>query len=212
MHIRLEQTLRAIDACLPNGAEPSTEQLYKMYDLSLRLQSQLLAVIYDREEFGTPAQQKQKTLAQQHSVGENGGASVTLTIHEPLPPMKRLTEAVEEHWKAMIHTAISDAARQGVLPWFEKALVEIEITTPRGTDNTRVWDTSNRAIQVILNNLKGVFFRDDDMEHMAFSVVGQWGEKGVTILRVSDFDGSRHIRGIRLDHENRENHGFSKTP
>ena len=81
---------------------------------------------------------------------------------------------------------LSDAAAQGPLPYFEKAFVEIEIVTPRGSNNARVWDTSNRAIQVILNNLKGIFFRDDDMEHMAFSVVGRWGEKGVTLLRISD--------------------------
>ena len=109
-----------------------------------------------------------------------------LKIDEPLPSMKKLTEAVEEHWKAMIHAAISDAAAQEPLPYFEKAFVEIEIVTPRGSDNARVWDTSNRAIQVILNNLKGIFFHDDDMEHMAFSVVGRWGEKGATILRISD--------------------------
>ena len=76
------------------------------------------------------------------------------------------------HWKAMLHAAISDAAAQGPLPYFEKAFVEIEIVTPRGSNNARVWDTSNRALQVILNNLKGIFFHDDDMEHMAFSVAG----------------------------------------
>ena len=111
---------------------------------------------------------------------------MTLRIDDPLPSMKKLTEAVEEHWKAMLHAAISDAAAQEPLPYFEKEFVEIEIVTPRGSNNARVWDTSNRAIQVILNNLKGVFFRDDDMEHMAFSVVGRWSEKGVTILRISD--------------------------
>ena len=51
-----------------------------------------------------------------------------------------------------------------------------------------MWDTSNRAIQVVLNNLKGIFFRDDDMEHMAFSVVGRWGEgTGKTVIRIFDF-------------------------
>ena len=70
----------------------------------------------------------------------------------------------------------------------EKAMVEIEIITPKGTNNAQAWDTSNRAIQLILNNLKGIFFRDDDMEHMAFSVVGKWSEKGVTIIRISAFD------------------------
>ena len=42
------------------------------------------------------------------------------------------------------------------VPFFEKAFVAIHIVTPKGSDNARVWDTSNRAIQVILNNLKGV--------------------------------------------------------
>ena len=157
-----------------------------MYELTLRLQSQELAVIYDMEAFGSPAAQEQRTLAQQHSGGENRNGVVTLKIDEPLPSMKKLTEAAEEHWKAMLHAAISDAAAQEPLPYFEKAFVEIEIVTPRGSNNARVWDTSNRAIQVILNNLKGIFFRDDDMEHMAFSVVGRWGKKGVTILRISD--------------------------
>ena len=102
--------------------------------------------------------------------------------------MKRLTEALEEHWKEMIHVAIADTAQQKPLPFFDKAFVEIEIVTPKGSNNTQVWDTSNRAIQVILNNLKGIFFQDDNMEHMAFSVVGRWGEKGVTIIRISDFE------------------------
>ena len=75
--------------------------------------------------------------------------------------------------------------------------MEIEIITPRGSDNARLWDTSNRAIQVILNNLKGILFEDDNMEHMAFSVVGRWGEKGVTIIRVSELDQSQQIGGIR---------------
>ena len=88
----------------------------------------------------------------------------------------------------MIHAAISKTAKKESLPYFEKAMVEIEIITPKGTNNAQAWDTSNRAIQLILNNLKGIFFHDDDLEHMAFSVVGKWGEKGVTIIRISAFD------------------------
>lgn len=100
--------------------------------------------------------------------------------------MKRLTEAIEEHWKAMIHGAIEQAARQGPLPHFQKAFVELEIVTPRGSNNARLWDTSNRAINVVINNLKGIFFEDDNMEHMAFSVVGRWGEQGVTSIRITE--------------------------
>jgi len=94
----------------------------------------------------------------------------------------------------MIHAAIGQAAQQGPLPYFEKAFVEIEIVTPKGSSNVRIWDTSNRAINVVINNLKGIFFHDNDMEHMAFSVVGRWGEEGVTVIRVSYFDRYRQSR------------------
>lgn len=96
----------------------------------------------------------------------------------------------------MLHAAIAEAAQQKPLPYFNKAMVEIKIITPKGSDNARLWDTSNRAIQVILNNLKGIFFEDDNMEHMAFSVVGRWGEKGATIIRISEFNKLQQIRGI----------------
>ena len=187
MYINLNKTLASISRCLSEMKEPTSKQLYQMYDLSLRLTSQILAVIYDQEEFSSPAQQEERRFAQRQSSGDNAGNEITLTIQEALPAMKKLTEALEEHWKAMIHSAIADTAQQEPLPYFEKAFVEIEIVTHKGSNNTQVWDTSNRAIQIILNNLKGIFFRDDNMEHMAFSVVGRWGEKGATIIRISDF-------------------------
>lgn len=192
MNISLKKIIAQIDRCLPDNDGVNTAQLRKMYDLTLRLQSQLLSVIYDMETFG----ENKERIANVHSGGENRDSVVTLTIAEPLPSMKRLTEAVEEHWKAMLHTAIREAAQQGPLPYFNKAMVEIEVITPKGSDNARLWDTSNRAIQVVLNNLKGIFFEDDNMEHMAFSVVGKWGEKGATIIRILDFDRSQQIRGI----------------
>lgn len=194
MHTDLKKTLVTIERCLPVEGEPTREQLHRMYDLTLRLMSQELAVIYDREMFGSPT--GQRTLAEQRSSGASADSVVTLTIQEPLPSMKKLTEALEEHWKTMIHTTIAEAARRSPLPYFEKAFVEIEIVTTKGCNNSKVWDTSNRAIQVILNNLKGLFFEDDNMEHMAFSVVGRWGEKGATIIRILDFDKSRQIKDI----------------
>lgn len=188
MHTDIRKTLAAIEKCLTGEGEPTQKQLHRMYDLTWRLMSQELAVIQDREMFGgNPARQEQRTLAEQHSSGKNAGGVVTLMIREPLPAMKRLTEAMEEHWKAMLHAAISKAAQQEPLPRFEKAFVAIKIVTSRGSDNARVWDTSNRAIQVILNNLKGIFFQDDDMEHMAFAVIGAWGQEGHTVIQVFDF-------------------------
>lgn len=193
MNINLKKTIVQIEHCLPDNGAADNNQLRKMYDLTLRLQSQLLSVIYDMEIFGGSAER----IANAHSSGKNKNSAVTLTVTEPLPSMKRLTEAVEEHWKAMIHAAIGEAAQQRPLPYFDKAMVEIEIITPRGSDNARLWDTSNRAINVIINNLKGIFFEDDNMEHMAFSVIGRWDEKGATIIRILDFDKSQQIGGIR---------------
>ena len=190
MNIAIQTTLLQIQRCIPDSGRVGIEELRKMYGLTLRLQSQLLGLIYDMEIFSPTAQQE--PLAQAQSHGVNASRVVTLTIGEALPAMKKLTEALEEHWKAMIHAAISEAARQKPLPHFEKAMVKIEIITPRGANNANVWDTSNRAINVIINNLKGIFFQDDNMEHMAFSVVGSWGEKGVTILRISELDESQN--------------------
>ena len=112
--------------------------------------------------------------------------SFVFPTRQPIPGMKELTAAVEEYWVTMIHEAIEQESRTGI-PKFQKAMEMIEISTPRGTDNPRVWDTSNRAINLIINNLKGIFFRDDDFEHMAFSVIAKWGEIGRTTIRVCEF-------------------------
>lgn len=67
------------------------------------------------------------------------------------------------------------------------------MATPKGSDNARLWDTSNRAVNLIINNLKGVFFEDDNHEHMAFGVAGRWDEQGVTVVRILPFDGMDQI-------------------
>jgi len=178
--------LKTVERDILKSSGAGLPELRHAYSQTLRLQSQILSLIYDREAYGLLA--GHEYFSKEMSRGENRGAAITLTIYEPLPSMKRLTEAIEEHWKAMIHAAIEEAARQDPLPHFEKAFVQIEIVTPRGRNNARLWDTPNRAINVIINNLKGIFFEDDNMEHMAFSVVGKWGEKGVTTIRISELD------------------------
>ena len=62
----------------------------------------------------------------------------------------------------MIHAAIQEAAAQEGLPQFYRAFVQIEVTTPRGSNNHQLWDTCNRAVNLVINNLKGIFFWDDD--------------------------------------------------
>ena len=82
--------------------------------------------------------------------------------------MKELTGALDEHWVTMIHAAIEKESITGI-PKFHKAMVMIEVTTPRG-----------------MNNPKETFFRDDDFEHMAFSVVTNWDEIGRTTIRICE--------------------------
>ena len=185
MYIDLWKTLKKIEDQLPEDKTPEPAQLEKAYELTLRLRSQLIAVQYDMEQFGmsaaTPAVEPVDPLPQTEK------KLVVLTIPEPLPARKELTSNVEEHWIKMIHDAIARESKTG-LPYFEKALVLIRIWTPRGTNNKRVWDTSNRAINVVINNLKGIFFDDDDFEHMACGIVADWGEIGQTEIRICSLE------------------------
>ena len=181
MYIDLMKTLRKIEKMLPGNEVQDTAQLEKAYELTLRLRSQLIAVQYDMEQFGMGTVPPVDELVGQLPQTEK--KMIVLTIPEPLPARKELTSNVEEHWIKMIHDAIARESKTG-LPYFEKAFVLIRIRTPRGTNNNRVWDTSNRAINVVINNLKGIFFDDDDFEHMACGSVADWGGIGQTEIRI----------------------------
>lgn len=181
MYIDLMKTLRKVERLLSENQVQDTAQLEKAYALTLRLRSQLIAVRYDMEQFGTAAITPVDESVEQAPQTEK--KMIVLTIPEPLPARKELTSNVEEHWIQMIHDAIAQESKSG-LPYFEKAFVLIRIQTPRGTNNKRVWDTSNRAINVVINNLKGIFFDDDDFEHMACGIVADWGEIGRTEIRI----------------------------
>ncbi|MCL2638361.1 MAG: hypothetical protein FWD48_08310 [Oscillospiraceae bacterium] len=113
---------------------------------------------------------------------------VVLEIKEALPPSKKLNSSLHDYWIDLIHAAIGQAAFGQKLPKFEKAFVLIEITAPKYTDNTQLWDTSNRSINLFINNLKGIFFKDDNFEHMAFGVVGCWGEAGKIVIKIMPFE------------------------
>ena len=180
MYIDLKKTLSQIEKALPQEGVQDISKLQKAYDFTLRLRSQIIGVIYDMKQYSGPAAND----SPKQEIKSNKQV-VTLIIPEPLPGMKELTAAVEEHWVTMIHDAIEKESITGI-PKFQKAMVMIEIITPRGTNNAKVWDTSNRAINLIINNLKGIFFRDDDFEHMAFSVVAKWGEIGSTTIRICE--------------------------
>lgn len=180
MYINLRKTLNQIENALPPEGVQDVIKLQKAYELTLRLRSQIIGIIYGMKQYTGSAE-----IDFPYQEVSDKKQTVTLIIPEPLPGMKELTAAVEEHWITMIHNVIEKESITGI-PIFHKAMVMIEISAPRGTENPRVWDTSNRAINLIINNLKGIFFRDDDFEHMAFSVVAKWGEIGRTTIRICE--------------------------
>ena len=180
LYINLRKTLNQIENALPPEGVQEVIKLQKAYELTLRLRSQIIGIIYDMKQYTRSAE-----IDFPYQEVSDKKQVVTLIIPEPLPGMKELTAAVAEHWVAMIHDAIEKESETGI-PKFQKAMVMIEIIAPRGTDNPKVWDTSNRAINLVINNLKGIFFRDDDFEHMAFSVVAKWGKIARTIIRICE--------------------------
>lgn len=71
MYTDLKKTLTVIDSCIPDDGAPGVEQLHRMYDLTLRLMSQELSLIYDQEAFGRSAGQERRTFARRQRVGVN---------------------------------------------------------------------------------------------------------------------------------------------
>ena len=186
MFIDLHKTLKMIEKCLPEDKLITFRMLEQAYGHTMRLRSQILSVMYDMIDFGPAKQALAKALGMPSSQTENKSL-VKLLIPEPLPSRRELTGSLENHWIRMIHEAIDQESKTGI-PNFEKAFVLIRIYAPRGTNNTRVWDTSNRAINVIINNLKGTFFEDDNFEHMSCGIVADWSETGMTEIRICDYE------------------------
>lgn len=186
MFLNLKTTLKKIEKLIAEANGVDQKKLTRAYEETLRLRSQLIGILDDMQDFAPSCQTEisSEPFYQTETVDKR---VVVIKINEPLPALKELTEAVELHWVKLIHAAIAEESKTGI-PKFNKAFVLIEITTPKGTKNTQVWDTSNRAINVIINNLKGIFFEDDNFEHMACGIVADWGGIGETIIRVCELD------------------------
>ena len=182
MFINLHRTVNKIGQNLPRDGRITFRMLEKAYELTLRLRSQLLSAMYDRIDFGSVP----KRIIGEVSATQTDSV-VCLMIPEPLPGLKELIGTVEGHWSRMIHEAIARQSKTGI-PYVDKAHVHIRIIAPQGSHNHRLWDTSNRAINVIINNLKGIFFDDDNFEHMSFSVEANWGQMGLTEVRIYSHD------------------------
>lgn len=186
MFLNLKTTLKKIEKLIAEANGIDQKKLTRAYEETLRLRSQLIGILDDIEEFA-PIRQTESDNEPSSQTETDDKRVVVIKINEPLPALKEMTEAVELHWVKLIHEAIAEESKTGI-PKFNKAFVLIDITTPRGTKNTKVWDTSNRAINVIINNLKGIFFEDDNFEHMACGIVAEWGRIGETIIRICELD------------------------
>ncbi len=186
MFLNLKTTLKKIEKLITEANGVDEKKLTRAYEETLRLRSQLIGILDDIEEYA-PIRQTESNNEPSPQTETADKRVVVIKINEPLPALKELTEAVELHWVKLIHQAIAEESKTGI-PKFNKAFVLIEITTPKGTKNIKVWDTSNRAINVIINNLKGIFFEDDNFEHMACGIVADWGGIGETIIRICELD------------------------
>lgn len=186
MNVDIKKTFTQIGNKLLPSVDLPLNVLHSIYSLDVKFRSQLIGIIYEKE-YGTSGTKCRK-LADTLTEGIFQNDTVTLTINEPLPSMKELTAAMHDHWLELIHTTIKKSSERQKSLYFDKAFVLIEITTPKYTDNAKLWDTSNRAINLVINNLKGAFFKDDNHEHMAFGVTGNWGEEGKTVVKIMPYE------------------------
>jgi hypothetical protein len=142
---------------------------------------------HQEQHFGTPLDVVAAMLAHCAGYITDSGIAV-LEIGETLPHTNDCrSPVVNDHWLGCVQAAIRKLAKKAPLPQFDMALVGFCITMPRGVNNARIWDASNRAINLVLNNLKGAFFPDDNIEHMAFAVRGCWADEPKTTVCIGDY-------------------------
>ena len=111
---------------------------------------------------------------------------VVLEIFEALPHTKHLAEELE-HWQEMIHSAIDDLANKYDKPFFERAHMGLMVEMLRNP-KFKAWDITNRAINLTVNNLKGIFFPDDDVEHLSIISAGRWSaETSKTTIMIGGY-------------------------
>jgi hypothetical protein len=152
--------------------------------------------------FGKPPEMVSAVLTECDGYVTGSGIAV-LEIGEVLPHNKELqSSALNDHWLGCIHAAINRLAEKARVPVFDMAMVGFRIAMPRGANNARMWDASNRALNLVINNLKGVFFPDDNIEHMAFAVLGCWAEAPKTTVYIGDYHTRREEIIRLLDREN----------
>jgi len=77
---------------------------------------------------------------------------------------------------------------------FNRAIVSIIVCLPQSSTNQKTWDVDNRAIHLILNNLKGIFFKDDDYDNVSLFVCGKQSQEPETVILIDTY--SKHTELI----------------
>lgn len=177
-----------------------SDHMKKAYECMISAKNHLIAENQERH-FDKPVEAVAAILTDCDGYVTDTGIAV-LEIGEVLPHNKELNTAVlNDHWLGCVHAATGKLAEKAKVPRFDMAMVGFRIAMPRGVNNARIWDTSNRALNLVINNLKGIFFPDDNIEHMAFSVFGCWNDTPMMTVYIGDFEmhGEEIIRLLKPD-------------
>jgi len=70
---------------------------------------------------------------------------------------------------------------------FDHAMVSIIVCIPSDCANNKIWDVDNRAINLILNNLKGIFFVDDNYSNVSLFVCGKKSKEPETVILIDTY-------------------------
>lgn len=153
---------------------------------------QLLAQLKDSSFPGTWADET--LFCSDAEILENG--IILIRIPEDLPKFsKELNLSCRKRWQGYIYHALKKLKmNHGILPYYGNAMIVIEVHSPSGVSGIYKWDVSNRTYNIIINDLKGLVFPDDNAINLIFAVAGVYDSDRQTLLYIGDFE--RHRNAI----------------
>lgn len=114
-----------------------------------------------------------------------------IEINRLIPHNK--SREIHNEWVILLHSEIDLLAKKQAIRMFGKAFVGILLSVPPDYAKRKLWDTDNRALHLIFNNLKGIFFLDDDYLHMCFGVFGKESSNESTVIFIGDVKDAAQI-------------------
>jgi hypothetical protein len=109
---------------------------------------------------------------------------IEIIIPEAIPIRNKFTAILKQQWKEYIEKAIVSTKGKGPLPYFENAVISIEIMN----NNNSAWDIDNTAIffvmRTILNVLKGICIKDDNYKCVRLNISGSYSSVPKTRITI----------------------------